>query len=282
MAHQPVLTARTLLTSLIAISIAGTATAMLIGAPATAWGAPPQDPIPPRPDNWGYQYGATQPGRGGTSSGQAPGASGSPVSRGDGSDGGPERISICGSWRLGIQVCDPIPLPGEPPTDPSEPTVSPVQLAEEAWDRLPIPEPEVRTAPPRGSDGLVGLPHWFWVTNWQSHTDRVEAGAVWAEVTARPTSMTINPQPGQSPVTCDGPGRAYDRTRSAASQSSECSYTFVRSSAGLPQSAYRVTVTVTWGGTWRGSDGSGGALPVITRSAAFPARVAEGQAVAGG
>ncbi|WP_344957709.1 hypothetical protein [Actinomadura miaoliensis] len=128
----------------------------------------------------------------------------------------------------------------------------------------------------------MGLPQWFWVTNWKPLTDRVQAGGVWAEVTARPTSLTINPGSGLPAVKCDGPGEAYDSGRSAEAQRSDCSYTYQRSSAGLPGSAYQVTVTVTWGGTWRGSDGAGGALPALTRSTAFPVRIAEGQAVAGG
>jgi hypothetical protein len=79
-----------------------------------------------------------------------------------------------------------------------------------------------------------------------------------------------------------GPGTAYDPKRAAAAQHSECSYTYPRSSAGLPRSAYRVQVTVTWGGSWTGSGDTGGTLPVITRTASFDLRVAEGQAVTGG
>jgi hypothetical protein len=126
------------------------------------------------------------------------------------------------------------------------------------------------------------LAEWFWVANWSSRTGRAEAGAVWAEVTARPARLTINPGAGQPPVSCAGPGAAYDRTRPAATQHSDCFHTYTRSSAGLPGSAYRVTVTVSWGGTWQGSGGTGGTLPTLSRSTSFPLPVAEGQAVTGG
>jgi hypothetical protein len=183
---------------------------------------------------------------------------------------------------MGVQACRPITIPGDNSGTPDAPQVTPAQLAVHTWRQLPIPAPDVATAPPRGSNGLVGLPEWFWVTNWSTRTDRARAGGVWAEISARPTRLTINPGAGQRPVSCDGPGAAYDRKRSADAQRTDCSYTFVRSSAGLPSSAYRVTVTVTWGGSWQGSGGEGGSLPALARSTTFPLRVAEGQAVTGG
>ncbi|TMQ92738.1 hypothetical protein ETD83_26725 [Actinomadura soli] len=70
-------------------------------------------------------------------------------------------------------------------------------------------------------------------------------------------------------------------SRPAASQRTGCSYTFQRSSAHQPGGAYRVRVTVTWSGTWRGSDGSSGVLPPLTRSRSFRLRVAEAQGLYG-
>lgn len=280
MAHQPFHSPGPLLRPLLLLVLAAAAVAATSGPfPASAATAPP-DPEPPRRYPWGYGYDVGQLGRGGTPSGGSGTNTGSPVSAGGRAD--PRRDLItCAAGRLGIQACDPIPVPGDPAGgDP--PAVSPAVLAQRAWGRLPIPGPQVRTAPPRGSDGLVGLPHWFWVTNWRDHRDRISAGGVWAEVTAQPTSMTITPGGGLPSVGCDGPGTAYDPGRSAAEQRSDCSYTYQRSSAGLPGSAYRVTVTVTWGGTWRGSGGTGGTLPVLIRSTSFDLPVAEGQAVAGG
>jgi hypothetical protein len=287
MAHQPLQSTWTLLERILLV---GTLVALsFVDGRASAQGRGPQAPIPPEPYPWGYGYGAEQPdskgsgSRGDTGSGGG-GAAGSPAN-----DDGRQKVRpgsgpICGSWRFGIQHCE---LPIKPPPGPADgaprvPTVSPVQLAQQAWRRLPIPIPEVATAPPRGSDGLVGLSEWFWVTNWDSQHSRVQVGEVWAEVTARPTSLAISPGAGQSLVTCNGPGTAYDRRRPADGQRSDCSHTYGRSSAGLPSSAYQVTATVTWGGTWVGTGGAGGALPALSRSTRFPLRIAEGQAVTGG
>jgi hypothetical protein len=111
---------------------------------------------------------------------------------------------------------------------------------------------------------------------------RASAGPVWAEVTAAPQRIIIEPGAGLGSVTCGGPGTAYDPGRAASAQSTECSYTYVRSSAGQPDSAYTMTVTVVWGGTWQGSGGAGGTLPDIARSTSLPIRVAEGQGLYGG
>lgn len=274
MAHQQVRTPRPLLRILCCLA----GSTMLLGIEsATAAFAAPRKPIPPTAHNWGYSYGAQQPGSGAAPS--ASGHKGSSAGRGSSGHSGPGKMSICGVWRMGIQGCSAIPAPRAPADAPPAPEATPAQLAATAWQRLRLPVPQVATAPPRGSEGLVGLPEWFWVRNWGGHHNRVQAGGVWAEVTARPTSLTINPGAGQPAVTCHGPGIVYHRGRPAAEQDSDCSYTYRRSSAGLPDNAYRVTATVTWTGTWVGSDGSGGALPALSRSSTFAVRVAEGQAV---
>ncbi|WP_328855405.1 hypothetical protein OHB01_12745 [Microbispora hainanensis] len=153
--------------------------------------------------------------------------------------------------------------------------LTPEQLARRAYKLIPIAPPTVLTAPPRGQDGLVGLPQWFFLADgqWTPKSKRLHIGAVWAAATATPERMTISTGDGQT-LTCDGPGTAYDTTRPADQQSSTCSHTYQH-----PASAYRVTVSVTWSGTWRGSGGTGGTLPPITKSVTFPIRVIEAQAL---
>jgi hypothetical protein len=282
MAHQRILHTRTLLGPLPRTAVGlELAALLLIGTPTSASGSP-RDPIPPTNRPWGYSFGARQQGRPGatTGGGSTRSGEGSSSNASGGSDAAPPPPDLCGAFRFGVRACT---LP-EIPTDAGgqRPTVTPAQLAATAWARLPIPQPDVRTAPPRGSSGLVGLSEWFWVTNWSTHTGRAEAGGVWAEVTARPTSLTISPGAGQPSVNCSGPGTAYDSKRPATQQRSDCSFTYTRSSAGLSGAAYQVTVTVTWGGTWVGSGGTGGTLPALSRSTSFRLRVAEGQAVTGG
>jgi hypothetical protein len=184
-------------------------------------------------------------------------------------------------WVDGEVVCRPGEVPVLSvtcfPHRPSSPGTSPQAIALSQWRRLPIPAPEVRTAPPRGTQGLVGLPHWFWVTNWRPLTDRAQAGGSWIEIVARPQGVVIDPGGGQPAVRCSGPGNAFNPGRPAESQRPECSYTFARSSFGQPEGAYRARVSVVWGGTWTGSGRTGGELPPLRRSVSFPIRVIEAQ-----
>ena len=142
------------------------------------------------------------------------------------------------------------------------PTVTPRELLVVAYAELDVPYLWLATAPPRGTDGLVGQPERFWVPSgeWHALSVTVTAGPVWATATAAPVSLTFQPGAGLSPVTCTGPGAAYDRSMPAAQQHTNCSYMYQQSSAGLPGNAYRASVTVTWRITWTGSGGAGGML----------------------
>jgi hypothetical protein len=160
------------------------------------------------------------------------------------------------------------------------PPVTPRELLAWARSELALPLPDARTAPPRGSDGLVGLPEWFWAdpAQWHPMSARVAVGGVWAQVTARPSGLAIQPGTGAS-LACPGPGTPYNPRLAASAQHSTCSYTYPQSSDGLPGNAYQVGVTVTWDASWQGSGGAGGALPPLARTAAFPLPVAEAQAL---
>lgn len=169
-----------------------------------------------------------------------------------------------------------MPAPG----GSARPTVTPAELAQRAAARLPLPAPEIRTAPPhRGQrmDGLVGLPQWFWLDQDQGPvSERVQAGGVWAEATARPQRLIIETGTGVT-ISCPGLGIPYQR--GMAPTASDCSYTYRQSSAPQLGDAYRVTVTVVWGGSWRGSGGAGGELPTLSRSTTIPLRIGEAQAL---
>ena len=236
----------------------------------------PQDPLPPVSNGniRGYWFGAKKDGKPGGPTGQSgrPADGSSPAKGNEVDSIGPHD---CRSVGDDVQVCLPI--------GPAKKRSgrSPADLAIIKWSQLPIPAPRVRTAPPRHKTGLVGLPEWFWVTNWRSLSGRASAGEVWAEVNAVPQRLVIKPGDERHVVGCPGPGTAYDPSKPAAAQRTNCSYTYARSSATQPGGSYRVRVTVTWGGTWRGSDGSGGALPPLTRSTTFRLRVAEAQGLYG-
>src|SRR3546814_11679817 len=81
-------------------------------------------------------------------------------------------------------------------------------------------------------------------------------------------------------VVCQGPGTPYDASRPASEQTTDCSYTYGRSSASEPDGAYLVTATVRWNVTWTivGAPG-GGDLGASPRSESAPIPVAERQAL---
>ncbi|MFE3452493.1 hypothetical protein ACFXJ8_26580 [Nonomuraea sp. NPDC059194] len=154
-------------------------------------------------------------------------------------------------------------------------------LLEQVLRQVQPKPPTVKTAPPRGRDGYVGVRHFYWAdrAGWQPITKRAEAGAVWAEVTATPTRLVISPGVGQDQLTCQGPGTPYDSTKPPDRQKIDCTHTYTRSSAGLQNSQYTATVSVIWTATWLGSGGAGGPLAPITVSTTFPIRIAEGHAL---
>lgn len=164
-----------------------------------------------------------------------------------------------------------------------KPAVSPKQLLTQALGQLQIPVLPASTAPPRGRDGLVGLPQWFWVpaADWQSRSVTVRAGPVWATATAAPTGLTFESGAGLGQVSCAGPGTAYDPAKPASGQHTDCSYTYLEPSAGQSGDAYQATLTVTWRVSWTGSGGVGGVLDsALAVPYGFRIRVAQGEALA--
>ena len=180
----------------------------------------------------------------------------------------------------GISTIVPVGGRGNGGGAAAAPQITPQQLLAWAQSKLNLPLPGIETAPPRGSDGLVGLPEWFWVSpgQWHQVTARVAVGAVWAQVTARPARLTVRPGTGGA-VTCPGPGTAYNPGLPASAQHSDCTWTYDQSSDGLPGNAYQASVTITWDASWQGSGGVGGALAPAGETAAFPLPVAEAQSL---
>jgi hypothetical protein len=165
------------------------------------------------------------------------------------------------------------------------PAVTPQQLATTALGELHVPYLRPSTAPPRGHDGLVGLPEWFWMArrSWHARTVTVSAGPVWASVTAAPVGLTFQPGAGLSPVSCTGPGTAYNAHTPAAAQHTDCSYTYLTPSTGQPGNVYQASVTVTWQVTWTGSGGAGGVLDAaLSVPAGLTVPVAQGEALVTG
>jgi len=166
-------------------------------------------------------------------------------------------------------------------TDPSAaPVVTPAQLAQQAYNRLRLPLPQANFNPKRSSSAgaatLVTIPTWFWVEDWSGASQRTQAGGVWARVSAEPVGTDWYPGDG-SAVSCSGGGVEWRQGMDESDSS--CKHAYRRSSANEPDNRYTGRVVVTWRVTWRGSGGSGGALPLMTREASFPIAVMERQTV---
>lgn len=165
------------------------------------------------------------------------------------------------------------------------PRVTPHELAVDAYGVLALPTLAPGTAPPRGKDGLVGLPEWFWVpaASWHAISLTVRAGPVWATVTATPVGLRFDPGPRLWPVSCAGPGNAYDKAAPVDDQSTTCDYTYLQSSADQPGGVYHATLNVLWRVTWIGSGGPGGVLEnADAMPAPFTIKVVQAEALVTG
>ncbi len=184
------------------------------------------------------------------------------------------------------------PVVGGAATPPA-PRVAPQVLAQAARDAMVIPIPVVERNPKMtGGDALTGatfvnLPTWFWVTDPAAvggaagtRTIRAEVGggAVFAEVVARTQGLTISAPTGSTQCP---PARALQVWHAGASDATGCTVAFPRASVAYP-SGYPVSASTAWQATWTGSGGTGGALPVLPRTALVNVPVAEAQSVVTG
>ncbi|MHB1597008.1 MAG: hypothetical protein ACYCO9_22775 [Streptosporangiaceae bacterium] len=160
--------------------------------------------------------------------------------------------------------------------------VDPADLLQVALRRLAVPSLRPATAPPRGRDGLVGLPEWFWIPRgqWRPISVTVTAGPVWAVAVATPVRLTYLPGGGLAATSCPGPGTPYRPGIPAAAQQTRCSYTYPMPSTGQPSLAYRAEVIVGWRITWTDSTGAGGLVtPDYAVGSPLPIRVAQAEAL---
>ncbi|GAB2677328.1 hypothetical protein GCM10027271_42700 [Saccharopolyspora gloriosae] len=171
---------------------------------------------------------------------------------------------------------------------PPSPGVLAGQAAEQLQLPLPTPSHSPDVALPDGrSATVVGEHTWFWTepARWEPVSRRVQAGAVWAEVTATPERLSFDPGNEQGLVSCPGPGTPYDRSFGVHAPSPDCDVVYQRSSADEPGEQVRAQWAITWAVSWRGFDGiapTGGQLPDMTSRAAADLAVVEAQALTTG
>ncbi len=152
--------------------------------------------------------------------------------------------------------------------------------------KLPSPTPG-RSPDDKLRDGrpttYVKLFTWFHVPDdeYSARSLRAAVGPVWAEATATPAVLTFDPGDGGPMVRCSGPGRPWDKYRDTNFDRAPggCDYRYLRASRGFPQGMVTATYGIEWAITWRGSGGTGGALPPVTTTTQSRFAVAEAQAV---
>jgi hypothetical protein len=134
---------------------------------------------------------------------------------------------------------------------------SPPALAQQAVSYLRFPMTKVEMSPP-SADVTVNLPTWLWVDRgmWHAISATAAAGPVSATATATPDEVVWQMGDGGK-VACKGPGTAWT-SQYPPDQRSDCSYTYVRSSADPPGGTYALTTTVYWHVTWTSQGAPGG------------------------
>ncbi len=154
---------------------------------------------------------------------------------------------------------------------------------------MPVPKP---SRYPTGTLKESGHPYtvvnantWFWTdpATFQPVSKTVTAGAVWGKATATPVSLTFTPGDDGHPVTCKGPGQAWqpnDQTWLPPANPQGCSYQYPNSSLGMGgDDQVTATYAITWTVTWAGSDGTSGAFNGMQTQTTSRFAVAEVQTV---
>ena len=206
-----------------------------------------------------------------------------------GQSGGEWYVQIC-TARDGGSGYQELPVWVQQPPTTTPPALSPAQLAQQAEGEIALPSPTINTSPSRvgRSPGtVVNFPTWLWVNAgiWHPWSASASAGGLTATASAVPTSVYWDTGDGGG-VDCQGPGTPYDRSIPARDQSTYCSYTWRKSSAGQPSpdgnpndDSFTLTATITWQVSWSASNGAGGGLPALVTRSSVPMPVQQIESV---
>jgi hypothetical protein len=205
-----------------------------------------------------------------------------------GSVGGPTPGSwysvTCVDTQTGASTTDTEWIPDQSTT--TSPPVDPRSVALEAENSLRLPAPVSHLNP--ASASVVNLPTWLWVDAgiWHSYSVSASVGSVSATAVATPHSVEWSMGDGGA-VVCDGPGTPFDPYIASSEQSTGCSYTYARSSAGQPSpdgspddAIFEVRATVNWSVSWSAQGAAGGGeLPSLTTSTSTAERVVQVESI---
>jgi hypothetical protein len=156
---------------------------------------------------------------------------------------------------------------GPPPAAGADPAPT-IQIAGTARDQLNLPAPQIGTSPSPRS--YVRMRTGLWVDPANFSVLRASATDPLGDqtVTATATPVNVTWKMVEGTVVCQGPGTP---------NTTQCGYTYQRSSAGQPTGKYRISASITWTVAWacEGADcESSGAPPLapmtMTTSADLP------------
>ncbi|GAA4884438.1 hypothetical protein GCM10023222_48460 [Saccharopolyspora cebuensis] len=166
----------------------------------------------------------------------------------------------------------PIWIPNGP-----QPTPSPEQLAQQAYNQLRLPSPQIHASP--AETQLVNLPTWLWMdrSQWRPQTATASVPGVSVTATATPQSVTWSMGDG-STITCQGAGSPFPAGGDPKAASPDCGHTYRQTSQGQPNNTYPVAATVHWTVAWSGA-GQDGTFPDLTTTSNATFAVAESQAL---
>ncbi len=163
--------------------------------------------------------------------------------------------------------------------------VSPLVLAELAYQRIRVPDTAVSLSPRRVQ--TVNLDTWAWLDKATfkpvSVTARLGRLGIRATTTATPVALhldpgtadaTVYPASGDCPISGGHIGTRY--TASDGNRTPPCGFTYLKATTG--RGPYRLKATITWKVRWTGT-GGGGDLPDGTFGTTVPLTVQEVQSV---
>ncbi|WP_308297026.1 MULTISPECIES: hypothetical protein [unclassified Streptomyces] len=153
------------------------------------------------------------------------------------------------------------------------------EVAQQAVERLELPEPVIRTSPDEDFVQVVHVPTWMWVekSSWGPVTESVKVPGVQVTATARPRLAVWSMGDGAT-VSCSGSGTPYSAKYRSDAESPDCGYTYRKASLAEPGKTFTVSVRVTWDVEWRGG-GQSGVVPGLVIGAERQLVVDEVQSV---
>jgi hypothetical protein len=159
------------------------------------------------------------------------------------------------------------------PLEPVPGLVDVIDVAEYAQSQIEFEPPAMQFSPAERQ--VVGIETWLAVTSELDYPDvSAQAGLAWATVRTRFRDAVWDLGDG-SVLTCtDDATTTWDPTAAVDQQTSDCTHTYVESSA---DSGYPASVTVTWALEWTNNDAPDVFVPWTTFSLATPVSIAVDQ-----